>query len=284
LANYNENCRKGGDKMRKYNTILLLIVLLFSTVIVLAEGPVGPESVTNSSERFESTTWNPYNISAIAGNITSLNIHSWTLTRTWAGFYGNISGTIVLSDANNNTMYDWNDASPNGRVYASRDSAVTWSAIACANKTSILDGTEAEFSGTNITDEKNGKYPMDSPNATFVSSASPGVSMYANYSTFWVGPVQINGTGIAGECLSTVMHNSTGYVDGAQNAGNDPALFREVALADGSGNGDIVYTAILENDKTGFDGATHDFQMIVAENGHGTDTAVTQYYFYVELE
>lgn len=272
--------------MKKYNTILMLIVLLFSAVMVLAE-PTGPQSVTNSSERFNADSWLPYNISAVAGNITSFDIHTWSLTRTWAGFYGNITGTIVLADANNNTMYDWNDASPNGRVYASRDPSVSWSTIACATQAE-LSGDEADFTGTNETDEKNGKYPMDRPNATFVNSTNYNQdtrdSMYANYSTFWVGPVQINGTGEAGECFSTVMHNSTGYVSGDQNAGNDPALFREIALADGNGNGDLVYTAIIENDKTGFDNKTHDFQMIVAEDGHGTNTAVTQYYFYVELE
>ena len=46
----------------------------------------------------------------------------------------------------------------------------------------------------------------------------------------------------------------------------------------------IVFASLLEQDLTGFDSSTHDFEMIVLEDGHGTDTQVTSYYFYVEIE
>jgi hypothetical protein len=55
----------------------------------------------------------------------------------------------------------------------------------------------------------------------------------------------------------------------------------------------IIYTAIIENDEEGnrsdvlgFDNETHDFQMLVGDDGHagsGQDST-TPYYFYVELE
>ena len=41
---------------------------------------------------------------------------------------------------------------------------------------------------------------------------------------------------------------------------------------------------ILDEDEPGFDDNPHDFQMIVLEDGHGTDTATDTYYFWVELE
>ena len=43
-------------------------------------------------------------------------------------------------------------------------------------------------------------------------------------------------------------------------------------------------SALLEEDATGFDTASHDFEMLVLEDGHETDSAVTPYYFWVELE
>ena len=46
----------------------------------------------------------------------------------------------------------------------------------------------------------------------------------------------------------------------------------------------VIFTSIIDEDVLGFDGRTHDFEMIVLEDGRGTDTATTTYYFYVELE
>ena len=54
-------------------------------------------------------------------------------------------------------------------------------------------------------------------------------------------------------------------------------------MTDGSDR--IIFASLLyEGDPVGFDGDKHDFEMLVLENGHGTNTAVTVYYFWVELE
>ena len=44
------------------------------------------------------------------------------------------------------------------------------------------------------------------------------------------------------------------------------------------------YEALLNEDVLGFDNTAHDFEMLVLENGHETDTSTTTYFFYVELE
>ena len=65
--------------------------------------------------------------------------------------------------------------------------------------------------------------------------------------------------------------------------------FREVLLHDNV-NSAIIYTAFISHvfqptsDSNGFDGVVHDFEMVVGEDGHGTDTASSTYYFYLELE
>lgn len=56
--------------------------------------------------------------------------------------------------------------------------------------------------------------------------------------------------------------------------------FTEVILKDDADS--LIWTAIINPNKNGFDGAPHDFQMIVPEDNAGT-SAVTAYYFFLEL-
>jgi hypothetical protein len=44
---------------------------------------------------------------AEAGNITTMNITGWSQTQTWSGFVGNVTGRIVLDDADNKSLYEW---------------------------------------------------------------------------------------------------------------------------------------------------------------------------------
>ncbi len=46
----------------------------------------------------------------------------------------------------------------------------------------------------------------------------------------------------------------------------------------------IIFTSLLEQNLAGFDNKTHDFEMLVLEDGHGTNVATTTYYFWLELE
>ncbi len=79
-----------------------------------------------------------------------------------------------------------------------------------------------------------------------------------------------------GECLSTTIFDSTG------SAGEDN--FEEVLLYEPVSES-VIFAAILdEADTSGFDSRFHDFEMLVLEDGHGTNIATTTYYFYVELE
>jgi len=45
----------------------------------------------------------------------------------------------------------------------------------------------------------------------------------------------------------------------------------------------MIFTSIMQQDKVGFDGATHDFEMIVVEDGQEGDSSPTAYYFYLEI-
>jgi hypothetical protein len=53
----------------------------------------------------------------------------------------------------------------------------------------------------------------------------------------------------------------------------------------------MIFTAILEDKdegerdgKAGFDGGDYDFQLLVGEDGSNGNSAITPYYFWVELQ
>ena len=95
--------------------------------------------------------------------------------------------------------------------------------------------------------------------------------------------------------LNYNVTSQTGYNNTYDTTGDsDPTIvggaraggsYQEVILIDILSNA-LLYTAIIdfERNTTGFNGKVWDFQMIVPEDGHGTDTATTEYNFYLELE
>jgi hypothetical protein len=228
---------------------LTIFVILSSSVIAI---PTGPSNINPGiTSRFPVTS--ATNVSAIAGNVTALNFESNSVTNTWQGYFGNISGSILLGNADNQTMYDWTSASPNGEIYATRsDIPVSWGVIRCA--------VEAEINAEDDALGVNQSVDQDSVSRTFLNTTS--------FNPFYVGNVNINTTQ---NCYALHLNDETG---------NPSSDFQEVLLHDGSA---LVYTAIISQDSTGFDGNTHDFQMLVGEDGHNGDSNPTPYYFYVEL-
>jgi len=98
---------------------------------------------------------------------------------------------------------------------------------------------------------------MESVENTFYKKSHP---------EFSIGSVTID----ANTCNSTNL-----FV----NSSSQDSTFYEVLLTDGASN--MVYTAILDANETGFDNSSYDFEMIVGENKD--DGISTVYYFYVEI-
>lgn len=229
--------------------VLALVVLgLLLMAYGVAAQPSGATLTPGVSGRAPEAS--PGSLAVQAGNVTELNISGTSVTQSWAGFYGNVSGNIVLEDANGNKFYDWTAASPQGEVYAARVNSINWANVRCANSTEIAN----ENSNLNMGSS------ADNITNTFSST---------NHPEFYVGSVDI----AANTCKST-----NPYVNGAAQTSD----FYNVLLSDGSGN--IIYTSILDPNKVGFDGRTHDFELLVGEDGHGAAAGTTTtYYFWVEL-
>jgi hypothetical protein len=192
----------------------------------------------------------PQSHTALAGNVTYLDLVGLTTTQAWQGYYGNVSGTIQLADSSSKVLYNWSETSPNGEVYSTRAFDANFAEVSCAGSGEIA--SEESFMGQDPSD-------VDSISNTFDQNSHP---------PFFVGSIQI----LQDNCSSVNLYGS---------GGEQSSLFYEVLLKDGDSN--IVYTSILEQDEQGFDGENYDFEMMVSEDGHGNNTAATVYYFYLEF-
>lgn len=235
--------------------LTLVLFLAFFTAMALADPtPPAQFQVVNSSRR--NTSFPAVTHEAIAGNVTEIIITSITTTQTWAGYYGNVTGSIVLDDAQSNSLYSWDLDEATGEVYAARGALdFTSGNIICANSTHI----QQEENNLSVT-----ATAKDGVNETFIYNTHPG---------FMVGDTII----AADECNYTA---STYVNDGVDIT----RTFNETILHDKTNNL-TIYTALLTNAQDGFKigGERYDFQMLVGEDGHG-NTDTTTYYFYVELQ
>ena len=236
-------------------TLLTLTLAMFLTANVMAVQPFGANYTEVSSTRAPMDTAQDHE--ALAGNVTEITVSGFATTQTWQGYFGNVSGTIQLADSSDKVMYNWSLASPEGEVYATTITAVNWTGVACFDMVNNHDDLELLF-GIASDD-------VDGVNETFSDTWV--------HDEFFTNNIQF----VADDCPATSIYDSSGAsVDNH---------FEEVLLTDGSGTDKVIFTAILdEEDVSGFDGKYHDFEMLVLEDGHGTDVATTTYYFYVELE
>jgi hypothetical protein len=258
----------------RVNAMLLCIstmLVLFSSLALAQTAPQGPDSILSSQLGRHQNNSDPVAVYAKAGNVTALVISHVTTTQSWQGYYGNVTGTITLDDANNQTLYDWSLPDPQGEIYASNYSVVDWTKIYCINTSGIRpqcsnqnganlcynghNGTQLELSyGINLTDR-------DGVNETFNGTFT---------GSFRTGAITIDSVD------GCSMANP--YVDDAW-----ASSWQELILTD---NVSIIFTSIIRENGDGYKTGTEpaDFQMLVLENGHaGYENAMSIYYFFVEL-
>ena len=255
--------------------VIGVLMILLATPIALAIEPTGGSVTEVRSETAPADT--PGTHDAISGNVSELTIYGYSTTQAWQGYFGNVSGTIQLADANDNVMYNWSLANPEGEVYASTNSSISWTNIQCFNFTAT--GTYEDESGNGGTTNLNGTNlsileSMFNIASTDVDGVDETFSLIGagTHDLFYTANQQFS----EGECRSTRVFDSTGQ--GVSNNFEEVLLYEPVSKS-------IIFAALLEEASVlGFDGNDYDFEMLVLEDGHGTDTAVTTYYFFVELE
>ena len=233
-----------------YLVISALLAAIFLAPVVVADPYGVNEANAGTSERYDTSGISAKQVNAQAGNVTELTLNATAITNGWQGFYGNITGKIILADASGNNFYDWDLAMPSGEVYAARTDSITWSGVNCSNATEV--GSENDFLNKSASDP-------DSVTNTFNVTSHPW---------FLIGSNNITG------CYSTKAYDSSG----GQGSG-----FWQVLLSDGSSN--TIYSTIIESSGlTGFNNQNWQFELLVAENGKPGYESTTPYYFFVELE
>src|SRR3989338_10176635 len=252
----------------------LLAVFLFGTFSIAV--PDGADNTAaNSSGRVVAVA---ESLPAIAGNVTEADFSGVSTTRFWQGFFGNVSGVITLEDGGANVIYNWTATNPRGEIYAANGtSTINWLTVQCLNFTANGSrdgvpqaGTAGDYNlngmnlselhkafGFNIT----GLSP-DNVSATFKESNT--------HEQFYTGALTFS----AAEC-------PTAYIFGNTEK-STVGEFEEVLMWDPSNNA-TIWTSILEDNLAGFDQKLHDFEMLVLENGAGTEGTTTTY-FWLELQ
>jgi hypothetical protein len=259
-----------------------LVLLLFGVLLVLpftlALTPSGATVTRGNSSSAVADAAGSDN--ALAGNVTSLDLWARTTTQSWQGYFGNVSGTIQLADGSGNVMYNWTQASPRGEVYSSTNQTIFWTNVQCFNFSATGaytneagNGGQTNKFGTNLSElqarfgisNNASNYDPDSVNNTF-SLLGAGT-----HNLFYTANKQFS----EGQCQNTRIFDSTGT--GVNDRFEEVLQYEPVSAS-------VIFTSILNQDLSGFDSKTHDFEMLVPENGHGTDVATTPYYFFVELQ
>jgi hypothetical protein len=275
-----------SEKLSKVGFLVGVVVLtLLSTTLVAAVLlPEGPTSFTRVSSTRRTPALN-HTTQAYAGNVTQLMLVGKSVTQSWQGYAGNVSGTITLDDSAGDTMYDWAVASPQGEVYATYLPTVDWTTgrVYCWNwsggglpkdetlRLGELEGWDTTPGEVPTSTKVLGvaQYDVDGINETF---SAAGIE---EHTSFYVGGQYINGSEDA-SCPLVKLYNSSGT-----------GVFEQVLLFNNHTNFNsrgVIYTSIIQQDTVGYDGKPWDFQMIVGEDGHRGNTATTNYYFFVELE
>ncbi len=210
---------------------LVSIFALIAIVLGISVGLAAPTTAEVNAGTPEAYSWSPTTTSVdiIGGNVSQVNVSSVQVTDKWVGFYGEVSGSIVLGDSTGHTFYQWTISDPSGAVvYATNGTVSDWSSLSALYADS---GYLPDFliSGT------------DSFNNTFTSQedfTSPTLSVSAvNYTTTWQG--------------------------GAQ--GTD---FKTYAMYADSG-ATLVWAGKVVADQTSFNSGTADYQILAGVNQIG---------------
>lgn len=253
--------------MKKQNrdgivAILVVIALVSLSLMMITAEPEG-STLTNVSITTKNLTA-PSSRQDPKGTITTMIISTVQQNIKWKAYVGNVSGTLVLRDADDYAIYEWpSGGSPSGEVYITLNSSVDWDTIQCANQTDI------QSLQTALGHSSSGS---DNVNNTFSDT---------DHSQIVVGEHTIT----ASTCYAAYP-----WVNNSAQTPAEDALFQEVLLMDE--NRRVIFTSIIDQDTSSYRddqgdttslGANHtyDFQAIVPDF---TGVAIATYYFYVEID
>lgn len=203
--------------------LLLLAVAVFLLTFALASAaPGGASTSTGASETNAGTSVSTVNIEG--GNVTYVDVNSDVVTGRWAGFFGNVSGSIILADTAGSNFYQWTVSNMTGAaVYAASASISDWSG---ANIVPLTESNTPAFLQTAATDNFNNTFAA---NEAFVSASLNEAA--TPYTTTY------NSSGVAGNLKTYALYSTADTAD--------------------------IWAGLAVNDADGFNAATVDYQILV---------------------
>ncbi len=251
------------NKMKKYFDMALkglLVMVVFSMFTFAATA--SPGTTTNSGDDAPSgSAVNPTasgSFDTTGGIVYATDLTADSYTERWAGFYGNVTGTISLAvdngDEADHDLFQWTwSAADEGQVIASTSSTIEWGDI----QASTADDLDYAW-GFNNSVDVNGTTTVGGSD-----TAAAAVTSSDTTATFRIGDKNV---------LSAPAITSGG--------GWDTAIVADTN-AEHPESSDFLFVTDIANDHAGFNGENHDFELIVPTDDSlgGTET----YYFYVEL-
>lgn len=189
------------------------------------------------------------------GTITTILLDTVQQNIRWKAYVGNVSGKLVLRDADQYSFYEWPAmANPDGVVFITMNQTIDWSTIQCANTSDIQ---------TFQTSLGHSSAALDNVNNTFNTRI---------HQSFDVGTTPFS----SDQCWSAFP-----WINNTAQTPSSSALFQEVLLMDVDRK--IVFASLIDQDTQGYrnDGTTkYDFQALVPDY---TSSENALYYFYVEI-
>ncbi len=233
----------------------LMAIVLFSALAAEPDGAT-IDFKSNSTK----TTRQPSSRNDSKGTINTVVINAVQQDFKWKAYVGNVSGTLVLKDSSDYSIYEWTSiGNPTGEVYITRDNSIEWDQIECANATHI----SAEQTYLNHTASAG-----DNIENTFSSN---------RHQSFWIGSLM--------EISNSTCPSLATWVNDTPQSMSEDSLFQEILLYD---NTSLVYATIIEQDIPGYrndsSNTTYDFQALVPESALPGPQGQVTYYFYVEIE
>ena len=213
----------------------LIIYAIMIAVLALAvfANPNAAEVEINETSTYNHTI-SAGEVTAQGGNVTAINLTTNSTTLNWQGFYGNVSGNLVLGDSSGNIMYDWAITTVIGRIFATTGTTPTWATV----------------NSTDVT-------PADLDANLSITGADAAASTYTdnNNTAFDIGSVTV-----AANSRPALITNA-GFENILLGVGTGPALT------------DFVFAGILQNAGTAFNSETVNFELMVpVSTKGGTET------------
>jgi hypothetical protein len=253
--------RVGVDVMHRIPLKMIWLFVVLAGVLIVANADIvmaisnasvsggGPQArwAGNISSAGTNTTQ--------GGNITAINIASYSLTNKWADFYGNVSGAISLGDSSG-VVYSWAwSTTSGGTVCLSTNASFPFSSAH-----NMTNGTGIDLAwGFTTTDS-------DSANNTFGGNNSG----LANANKCNLNFTQTNITGTA----NVSLQGSSTFTDCLIGANSS-------AITSGQ-TYNLAFCTPISSSGTNYRSVPSNFEVMVATSN--VPGVKTTYYFYAELD